>query len=179
MAEEIAKSARLFTEGDLIKNCMLKVCDEVCSDKSPLFLNVSLCRNTSAERVDQLPINLKEQLVKKEKYFIAYSLAVDESTNISDITQLSIETEYLALCPMHGTTTGHDLYEEMSRCANEMELPWEKLVGLTTDGAPAMCGHKSGLVGKMQENMQEENITDELTAYHCIIHQESLCGKAF
>uniref|UniRef100_A0A8K9Y6G0 SPIN-DOC-like zinc-finger domain-containing protein n=1 Tax=Oncorhynchus mykiss TaxID=8022 RepID=A0A8K9Y6G0_ONCMY len=189
LAEEIAKSARPFTEGDFIKNCMIKVCDEVCPEKRQLFLNVSLSRNTIAERVDQLSINLKEQLVKKGKDFIAYSLAVDESTDISDIAQLSIfirgvdsnlsvTEEFLALRPMHGTTTGHDLYEEVSRCVNEMELPWEKLVGLTTDGAPAMCGHRSGLVAKIREKMQEENATGELTAYHCIIHQEALCGKA-
>lgn len=79
---------------------------------------------------------------------------------------------------MHGTTTGHDLYEEVSRCVNEMELPWEKLVGLTTDGAPAMRGHRSGLVAKIREKMQKENVRRELTAYHCIIHQESFCGKA-
>uniref|UniRef100_A0A8K9WVF7 SPIN-DOC-like zinc-finger domain-containing protein n=1 Tax=Oncorhynchus mykiss TaxID=8022 RepID=A0A8K9WVF7_ONCMY len=189
LAEEIAKSARPFTEGDFIKNCMIKVCDEVCPEKRQLFLNVSLSRNTIAERVDQLSINLKEQLVKKGKDFIAYSLAVDESTDISDIAQLSVfirgvdsnlsvTEEFLALRPMHGTTTGHDLYEEVSRCVNEMELPWEKLVGLTTDGAPAMCGHRSGLVAKIREKMQEENATGELTAYHCIIHQEALCGKA-
>ncbi|KAI3353881.1 hypothetical protein L3Q82_005096 [Scortum barcoo] len=189
LAEEIAKSARPFTEGDSIKNCMLKVCDEVCPDKRQLFLNISLSRNTIAERVDLLSINLKEQLVKKGKDFIAYSLAVDESTDISDIAQLSVfirgvdsslnvTEELLALRTMHGTTTGHDLYEEVSKCVNEMELPWENLVGLTTEGAPAMCGHKSGLVAKIREKMQKENVTRELTAYHCIIHQESLCGKA-
>ena len=59
---------------------------------------------------------------------------------------------------------------EVSRCVNEIGLPWEKLVGLTTDGAPAMCGHRSGLVARMRERMQEENVTGELTAYHCIIH---------
>ena len=93
-------------------------------------------------------------------------------------SSLSITEELLALHPMHGTTTGQDLYEEVSRCVNEMGLPWEKPVGLTTDGAPAMCGHRSGLLARMCEKMQEENITDELTAYHCIIYQESLCGKA-
>lgn len=76
---------------------------------------------------------------------------------------------------MHGTTTGHDLYEEVSRCVNEMELPWEKLVGLTTDGAPAICGHRSGLAAKIQDRMKAENTNGELTAYHCIIHPRNRC----
>lgn len=75
---------------------------------------------------------------------------------------------------MYGTTTGQDLYEEVSRCVNEMGLPW----ALTTYGAPTMCGHRSGLVARMRERMREENVVGELTAYYCIIHQESLCGKA-
>lgn len=51
LAEEIAKSARPFTEGDFIKNCMLKVCDELCPGKRQLFSNISLSRNTIADRV--------------------------------------------------------------------------------------------------------------------------------
>ncbi|KAJ8001251.1 hypothetical protein DPEC_G00192390 [Dallia pectoralis] len=41
-----------------------------------------------------------------------------------------------------------------------------------------MRGQKNGLVGMIRKKMQDENVTGELTAYHCIIHQESLCGKA-
>lgn len=37
------------------------------------------------------------------------------------------------------------------------------------------CAIKSGLVGRIRE--KEEN-AGELTVYHCIIHQEALCGKA-
>ncbi|TWW71380.1 Protein FAM200A [Takifugu flavidus] len=109
---------------------------------------------------------------------MASSLAVDESSDIRGDSSLNVTEEFLALRPVHGTTTGQDLYEEVSRCGNEMELPREKLVGWTTDGAPAMCGHRSGLVAKIREKMQEENVTAELTAHHCIIHLESLCAEA-
>ncbi|XP_074488096.1 general transcription factor II-I repeat domain-containing protein 2-like [Sebastes fasciatus] len=189
VATEVAKSARPFTEGEFVKNCMMKVCDVVCPDKRQAFSNVSLSRNTVADRVRELATNLQQQLVGKGKDFIAYSLAVDESSDTSDTAQLSIfirgvdsslcvTEELLGLRSMHGTTTGKDLFEEVSRCVNEMGLPWDKLVGLTTDGAPAMCGQKNGLVGRVREKMREENGAGELTAYHCIIHQESLCGKA-
>lgn len=65
----------------------------------------------------------------------------------------------------------------MCQNVTNTKLPWGKLVGLTTDGAPAMCGEKSGLTGMMRVKMQEENGTGELTAYHCIIHQETQCGN--
>lgn len=31
-------------------------------------------------------------------------------------------------------TTGKEIFEEVSKCITEMSLPWEKLVGLATDG---------------------------------------------
>jgi len=40
-----------------------------------------------------------------------------------------------------------------------------------------MCGHRSELVAKIREKVQEENVIDELTAYHCIMHQDSSCDK--
>ncbi|XP_069764237.1 general transcription factor II-I repeat domain-containing protein 2A-like [Narcine bancroftii] len=110
------------------------------------------------------------------------ALAVDESKDTSDTAQLSIfirgvdtklpvTEELLGLKSMHGTTTGKEIFEEVSKCLNEMMLPWDKLVGLAT------CGQKSGLVGRIREKMRE-NHAGELTVYHCIIHEEALCGKA-
>ena len=34
---EIAKEAQPFTEGEFVKNCMINVCDIVCSDKRQAF----------------------------------------------------------------------------------------------------------------------------------------------
>ena len=127
--------------------------------------------------------------MEKGKDFVAFSLAVDESSDTSDTAQLAVfirgvdsnlcvTEELLGFKAMHGTTTGKDIFEEVSKCVAEMKLTWDKLAGLTTDGAPAMCGQKSGLVGRVREKMREENCVVELTVYHCIIHQEALCGKA-
>ena len=147
---EIAKAPRPFTEEEFVKDCMIKVCDIVCPDKRQAFLNVSLSRNTVADCVCDLATDLQQQLMGKGKDFIAYSLAVDESSDTSDTAQLSIFIrgvdstlcvidELLGFKSMRGTTTGKDLFEEVSKCVNEMGLPRDKLVGLTTDGAPAMC----------------------------------------
>ena len=168
---------------------MLKVCEVMCPDKKQAFLSVSLSRNTVADRVWELANDLKTQLMNKGKDFVAYSLAVDESADVTDTAQLSIfirgvdsslgvTEELLGIKSMHGTTTGKDIFEEVSECVNELKLPWDKLTGLATDGAPAMHGEKNGLVGRMREKMQRENCAGDLTVYHCIVHQEVLCGKA-
>uniref|UniRef100_A0A8C7ISN8 SPIN-DOC-like zinc-finger domain-containing protein n=1 Tax=Oncorhynchus kisutch TaxID=8019 RepID=A0A8C7ISN8_ONCKI len=189
VAAEIAKSARPFNEGEFMKKCMMKVCDLVCPEKKQAFSNVSLSRNTVADRTCDLATNLYDQLMEKGKDFVAFSLAVDESCDASDTAQLSVfirgvdsnlcvTEELLGFKSMHGTTTGKEIFEEVSKCVTEIKLPWDKLVALTTDGAPAMCGKKSGLVGMVREKMREENCAGELTVYHCIIHQEALCAKA-
>ena len=73
---------------------------------------------------------------------------------------------------------GRKFFEEVCKCATEINLLWDRLVGLTTDGAPPMSGKKNGLVGWIREKMREENFAGELSLYYCIIHQESLCANA-
>ena len=62
--------------------------------------------------------------------------------------------------------------------SQKMAKRWVEFENSSFQDRWELCGQKSGLVGRIREKMKEENITSELTAYHCIIHQESLCGKA-
>uniref|UniRef100_A0A3Q1H4B2 DUF4371 domain-containing protein n=1 Tax=Acanthochromis polyacanthus TaxID=80966 RepID=A0A3Q1H4B2_9TELE len=52
---------------------------------------------------------------------------------------------------------------------NKNELSWERLVGQTTDGAPAMCGEKKQAL--------YSSCKTSLITYHCFIHQKALCGR--
>jgi hypothetical protein len=123
--------------------------------------------------------------------FLAFSLALDESTDIVDTAQLCIfirgvdksfkvHEEILSVSPMHGKTTGTDIFDTLiNAIATKVPaLNWKRLVGVTTDGAPAMIGKESGVVALIRKMVKEECPNQEVTSFHCIIHQQTLCGKA-
>ena len=51
VAEEIARALKSFSEGASLKQYMLKVCEQMCPDQIQYLKNVSLSRNTIADRV--------------------------------------------------------------------------------------------------------------------------------
>ena len=55
-----------------------------------------------------------------------------------------------------------------------MKLPWNKVTGIITDGAPAMAGKQSGLSTLVCNKLSEGGKAIKL---HCIIHQQVLCAK--
>ncbi|CAI9724707.1 Hypothetical predicted protein [Octopus vulgaris] len=155
VAEEIVKSAQPFTKGEFVKSYGMKMCDGLCPDKKQLLANVSISRNTVADWVCEMVNDLKTQLIENGKDFVVYSFAVDETTDTTDTTHLAVfirgmdsnlfvMEEILDIKSMHGTTRGKDFFEKICQSVTDMKLPWDKLVGLTSDGAPAMCGEKSG-----------------------------------
>ncbi|XP_016097781.1 general transcription factor II-I repeat domain-containing protein 2B-like [Sinocyclocheilus grahami] len=165
VSELIAKAGKPFTEGQ--KN---------------LFNNLSLTANTVAERISELSSDIYDQLRSKSKVFTAYSVALDESTDITDSAQLAIfirgindqfevTEELLSLCPMHGRTTAKDIFQQLCDAIEHAGLLWNRLVGIATDGIA-----KNGLVALVQRKLEEEN-ADPAVVLHSIIHQQELCSK--
>ena len=189
VSEMIAKASRPFTEGQFVKECMIKVCEIMCPEKKKLFEGISLSPNTVASRITESATNVQQQLIAHAKDFVAFSIALDESTDVKDTAycavfirgvdeNLNIIEELLDLLPMKGTTTGRDLFEEVEACIDKCGLAWDKLVSVATDGAPAMCSEKVGVVGLIVEKRNRLSLTGPFAAIHCILHQEALCGKS-
>ena len=98
------------------------------------------------------------------KNFEAFSIALDESTDVSGTVQcavfirgvdcsLNITEEFPELIPLKSTTTGRHAFLALENCMKKHGLPWDKLVCLTTDGAPTMCSNNVGVVGLVKKKL--------------------------
>ncbi|KAJ8352144.1 hypothetical protein SKAU_G00236200 [Synaphobranchus kaupii] len=94
--------------------------------------------------------NLNEQLDKDLSTCRWFSIQCDESVDSSSTAQLmvfirmvfddlSTKEELLTLIPLRTTTRGVDIYNAIKTFFVEKKVPLEKLVSVTTDGAPAMA----------------------------------------
>ncbi|CAN7950549.1 unnamed protein product [Ixodes hexagonus] len=189
VAELIAKSSKPFSDGLFIKKCLLEASNAVCPTMKKTFEKISLPPNTVAERINEISDDMEKSLMTLCHGFDAFSIAVDESTDVTDTAQcaifvrgvdkyLNVTEELLDLVPMKGTTTGADTISVIEKVVERAGLPWEKLVCLATDGAPSMVGSKSGLVGRLRKKLADLGIAKQFAAVHCILHQEALCSKS-
>ena len=63
--EKIAKSSRTFSEEEFLKSSIIRVCDVLCSKKRQIFGNVSMRRNTIADRIYEMAKDLRAQLMER------------------------------------------------------------------------------------------------------------------
>ncbi|UYV68375.1 hypothetical protein LAZ67_5004134 [Cordylochernes scorpioides] len=90
LSEMIAKHSKPFTEGDFIKECLIKAAEIICPGSVKTFQALSLSRNTVVERVTDMARNLNDQIKEKSSCFEAFSIACDESTDIGGVAQLAV-----------------------------------------------------------------------------------------
>ncbi|KAJ8333792.1 hypothetical protein SKAU_G00411110 [Synaphobranchus kaupii] len=132
-------------------------------------------------RVEALASDVFETLLDKLRKAEVMSLAVDESTDNSDVAQLCLyvrffdgecfREELLGLIPLEGHTTGEILFTKIASFFEDNKLDLARVNMLVTDGAPSMAGRQQGLAARIKA------VAPQLRSVHCLIHQSLLCAK--
>ncbi|XP_003376634.1 zinc finger protein [Trichinella spiralis] len=141
---------------NLVKPCIVNAVKILLGDDmAKQFKNISLSDSTVKRRIDELADDIKQQVLEKVKCSPFFAISCDESTDQANCAQLivyarfiannTIEEELLLSEPLKTTTKGADVFQAVSKFFEVNGLMWEKLVGVCTDGAPAMLGSREDL----------------------------------
>ncbi|KAM8729080.1 protein FAM200A-like [Acanthopagrus schlegelii] len=182
----LCKHNRPFTESEVFKECMVTVLEELAPDKSmdriiAAVKQIPLSASTAARRVHVLAEHVQQVVIEGIKEAKYISLAIDESTDNTDISQLCVfvrffdgkdfREELLALLPLEDNTTADIIFGKLEDFFKSHGLSFDKINLIVTDGAPAMIGKNKGLVSRIK------TVAPKTNALHCIIHQSVLCAK--
>lgn len=91
----LAKHSKSFTDGSLIKECMIKAAEFVCPEKVQSFRDISLSRNTVVDRITEMADNVSSQLQEISTKVQFFSIAIDESTDVRDVAQVAVFFSWL------------------------------------------------------------------------------------
>ena len=184
VSAEIAKAKKPCSDGEFVKRCSVKMASALGEQKiASEFENVPLSKQTVTRRIEEIGSHLVNKLKTIVADSVYFSLALDESTDVTDTAQLLIfirtvskdfvvHEELLGLEPLHNTTKGQDIYDAVMKVLNIYAYgDNNRLSVIVTDGAKSMRGVQTGLVGLLRKT------GINCPALHCIIHQEALCGK--
>uniref|UniRef100_A0A3B5AF36 Uncharacterized protein n=1 Tax=Stegastes partitus TaxID=144197 RepID=A0A3B5AF36_9TELE len=146
----IVRNGQPFTNGEYAKTFMLDEASERFDDLPN--------KDKIIKRIQDMPLSARTD-INAAPFF---SLALDESTDVSHLSQFSVIARYaagdtlrkesLAVLPIKGSTRGEDLFKSFMEFAQEKKLPTDKLLSVCTDGAPCMVGKNKGFVALLREH---------------------------
>ncbi|XP_063670570.1 general transcription factor II-I repeat domain-containing protein 2B isoform X8 [Pan troglodytes] len=171
-----------------LRKYLLGSSDTECPEQKQVFANPSPTQKSPVQPVEDLAGNLWEKLREKIRSFVAYSIAIDEITDINNTTQLAIfirgvdenfdvSEELLDTVPMTGTKSGNEIFSRVEKSLKKFCIDWSKLVSVASTGTPAMVDANNGLVTKLKSRVATFCKGAELKSICCIIHPESLCAQ--
>ena len=191
IAIQIAKCQKPFVEVEFIKQCFIEICKSLFSSYSNLsdilrkINSLQLSDKTIQRRIDDLSTNISTKSEKILSNCVAFSFAIDETTDITDISQmcvyyraidsdLLITTDNLTLQPLHHYCKAQDILKSCNEVFEKFHLKMENCPSITTDGAANMTGKNDGFINLLRKSNSK---CKNLIGYHCIIHTESLAAK--
>ena len=187
ISAEIARNMKPFSDGEYVKNSIVKFLETTCPEKLELVSKLSLSRNSVQRRIEDLSGEVTKDLSTRIKNFEFFSIALDGSNDIVDTEQLvfyirginndfRVTEELLTVKSMKQNAKGVDIFQEFNKTLIDFSLPVERLVGIATDGAPSMLGRITGFQGNVINWLESINL-QKVFWVHCLIHQEALSTK--
>lgn len=169
-----------------LRKYLLGASEIVCPEQP--FPNASPPTNSAVQPAEEVAGSLWEKLRQKIRSFVAYSIAIDEITDINDTTQLAIfirgvddnfdvSEELLDTVPMTGAKSGNEIFLRVEKSLKKFSIDWSKLVSVASTGTPAMMDANSGLVTKLRARAASCCKGADLKSVRCIIHPEWLCAQ--
>jgi hypothetical protein len=192
----LVQKKKPFSDAEMVKEIVITVMEtllenydsKVKNDILQKVQNLQLSHRTVICRGLELSKNVEEQLLEELKDCLHFSLALDESADLTDTAQLifwvrfvfpdlKIREEILVLCGLRRRMCGTDTLEKFFEASKKCDLDLKKLASVTMDGAPAMIGGKLGFVSLLKQHWNENGMKTMFPSFHCILHQENLCAQ--
>ena len=180
----IAKSKKSYNIGEeLILPAAIKMSAIVHGKTAANEMRkIPLSNNTVCRRIFEISEDQREQLILRIKESRKFAIQLDESMDITKMALLfayvgyvynnDIHEDLLFCQPLHGRTTGMDIFQTADDFFQEVGLLWTDCVGVCTDGVAAMTGHTAGFHGRVRSASDTP-----ITFTHCMIHGEALVAK--
>ncbi|XP_066494426.1 general transcription factor II-I repeat domain-containing protein 2-like [Tiliqua scincoides] len=189
VAYTMAKNGKPFTDGPLIKELVLDIVEEINPEKLHVYKRVCLAPSTIERRIEDIGCNIVKQIADKARNFHQYSLALGESTEVCDTSQLlvfirgvdedfNVTQEFVSVRSMYDTVTGEDIFQELEKTLLEYKLEWSKLKCVTIDRGKNLSGVKKDLIEQITKAAEVGGFSKPMFL-HCTIYQQELCGKYF
>ena len=156
----------------------------VCgSEQRKKLVSIPMSNNVIKSRIDDISENILKQVMEElASSPFAFSLQLDESTDVSNCSQLlsfvryvngnKIKEEFLFCEPLLETSKASNVFRMVNKFFVKQNFDCKKKLGsICTDGAPAMLGNKSEFAALVKNEVPNVNVT------HCMLHRYALAAK--